>query len=67
MLTTMEKYNVNSRNSRLSWNPDVDPVTEERLTLFTKSDLEIWQRLMRIVFMNRTSPVTFSKRKIEWT
>jgi len=58
--------NLNTNGSRISWNPDVDPVTEERLALFQKSDLENWKRLMRIIFMNRREPVTFSKRKIKW-
>ncbi len=62
----MDKDAPKSHSSYLSWNPDIDPVTEERLKLFSKSDLEIWTRLMKIVFMNRTTPVTFSKRKIEW-
>ena len=62
----MEEDPLQSNSSYLSWNPEVDPVTEERLKLFSKSDLENWRRLMHIVFMNRTTSVTFSKRKIEW-
>ncbi len=56
-----------TEGSRISWNPEVDPVTEERLALFAKSDMENWNRLMRIIFMNRRESVTFSKRKIKWT
>ena len=63
----MKKDPPKSNSSYISWNPEVDPVTEERLKLFSKSDLENWRRLMRIIFMNRRTPVTFSKRKIEWT
>lgn len=62
----MENDNIKTRISHISWNPDVDPVTEERLALFAKSDLENWKRLMRIIFMNRREPVTFAKRKIRW-
>lgn len=62
----MNKDSLKIHTSSLSWNPDVDPVTEERLKLFSKSDLENWRRLMKIVFMNRKTPVTFSERKIEW-
>jgi hypothetical protein len=58
---------IRTGGSRISWNPEVDPVTEERLALFAKSDLENWNRLMRIIFMNRRESVTFSKRKIKWT
>ena len=62
----MENNKLNTGVSRISWNPDVDPVTEERLALFAKSDQDNWKRLMRIIFMNRREPVTFSKRKIKW-
>jgi hypothetical protein len=62
----MDKDSIKSHKSYLSWNPEMDPVTEERLKLFSKSDLDNWRRLMHIIFMNRTAPVTFSKRKIEW-
>jgi len=62
----MKKVSFKSNKSYLSWNPEMDPVTEERLKLLSKSDFEIWRRLMHIVFMNRTAPVTFSKKKIEW-
>ena len=59
-------YIKKTSTQRISWNPGVDPVTEERLALFAKSDLENWQRLMRIIFMNRPEPVSFSKLKIKW-
>jgi hypothetical protein len=61
----MNKDSLKLHTSYLSWNPDVDPVTEERLKLLSKNDLENWRRLMKIIFMNRKTPVTFSERKIE--
>jgi hypothetical protein len=63
----IEHKDISLQGSRISWNPDVDPVTEERLSLFAKSDHENWKRLMSIIFMNRRKPVTFLKRKIKWT
>ena len=62
----MNKDTLKSHKSYLSWNPEVDPVTEERLKLFSKTDLENWRRLMNIIFMTRKTPVSFSKRKIIW-
>ncbi len=67
MSDQIEHDDISMQGSRISWNPDVDPVTEERLSLFAKNDLENWKRLMSIIFMNRRKPVTFLKKKIKWT
>ena len=67
MSDQIENKDISLKGSRISWNPNVDPVTEERLSLFIKNDRENWKRLMSIIFMNRRKPVTFLKRKIKWT
>jgi len=51
---------------RLSWNPQVDPILEERLMCINMTDSEYWDRMMKIIGISRSNPVTFKQRKIKW-
>lgn len=57
----------NGMRSTLSWDPDVDPVVEDRLRCMQMSDEEYWNSMMRLLNLNRTEPITFEKRIIKWT
>jgi hypothetical protein len=50
----------------LSWNPNVDPETEDRLVFMKMSDAEKWKSFNKLILMNRKEPLTFHKRRIEW-
>lgn len=61
-------YCIMKANKRkISWNPNVDPVVEERYRCINMSDMEYWESMMKLICMNRKGPVTFEKRKIQWT
>ncbi len=57
----------NGMKSTLSWDPEVDPKTEDRLRCMAMSDHEYWNAMMRLINIGRTSPVTFAKRIIKWS
>jgi hypothetical protein len=57
----------NGMKSSLSWNPEGDPQTEDRLRCMAMSDHEYWNAMMRLINVGRTTAVTFDKRIIKWT
>ncbi|MEQ8688656.1 MAG: hypothetical protein RIE86_25365 [Imperialibacter sp.] len=57
----------NGMKSSLSWNPESDPQTEDRLRCMAMSDHEYWNAMMRLINVGRTTAVTFEKRIIKWT
>jgi hypothetical protein len=50
----------------LSWNPEIDPETEDRLRWLNMSDPEKWKAINKLIMMHRKTPLTFHKRRIEW-
>lgn len=50
----------------LSWNPDIDPETEDRLRFMNMPDPEKWKCFNKLIMMHRKTPLTFDKRRIEW-
>jgi len=57
----------NGMKSTMSWDPDVDPVEEDRLRCMQMSDEEYWNSMMRLLNLNRKEAITFEKRIIRWT
>tara|TARA_R100000027_G_scaffold67602_1_gene67112 strand:+ start:1397 stop:1606 length:210 start_codon:yes stop_codon:yes gene_type:complete len=57
---------IGKNKMRLSWNPDIDPETEDRLVFLAMSGPEKWQSLNRLILGNRKLPLTFHKRIIKW-
>lgn len=54
----------------ISWNPDVDPETEDRLAFLKLSPQERWRHMMAVVMLTYPGGAhacSYSKRKIEWT
>lgn len=57
-----------SNNKNISWNPSIDPETEDRLAFLKLSSQEKWKYMMGIVLANYPKKeVTYAKRIIEWT
>ena len=53
----------------LSWNPNVDPETEDRAAFLKLNSTERWNYIMAIVlatYPGGPEAVTFEKRRIEW-
>ncbi|WP_151996443.1 MULTISPECIES: hypothetical protein [unclassified Imperialibacter] len=57
----------NGMKSSLSWSPESDPQTEDRIRCMAMSDHEYWNAMMRLINVGRTTAVTFEKRIIKWT
>ncbi len=58
------------RKYSLSWNPDFEPETEDRLAFLRLSAQERWNHIMAVIlatYPKKNLPVTFHKRQIEWT
>lgn len=58
---------MNSNKRKISWNPDKSAEIEERIRCMEMDDKQFWESMMKLITMNRTTPVTFKKRKIKWT
>ena len=59
----------NEAKRALSWNPGVDPETEDRAAFLKLSHVERWNYIMEIVlatYPGGPEAVTFEKRQIEW-
>ncbi|MGB3588206.1 MAG: hypothetical protein WBA23_16775 [Tunicatimonas sp.] len=51
----------------ISWNPDVDPETEDRLAYLALNPQERWDYMMTLILATYPKKlVTYDKRKIEW-
>ncbi len=61
---------MKSRAQRtISWNPDINPETEDRKAFLELSPLERWEHIMAVVlatYPGGPEAVTYEKRQIEW-
>ena len=55
---------------RISWNPDIDPETEDRLAFLKLAPEERWRHIMALIMLTYpggSKALSFNERKIEWT
>ncbi|HNP19935.1 MAG TPA: hypothetical protein PKL31_15965 [Fulvivirga sp.] len=53
----------------ISWNPNIDSETEDRLNYLRLTPIEKWNYIMSVILLtypNTNKKVTFKKRIIEW-
>ena len=54
----------------ISWNPDLDPVEEDRIAFLSMNAQERWDYIMELIlatYPGGLSALRYDKRKIEWT
>ena len=54
----------------ISWKPDIDPETEDRLAFLKLNPQERWDYIMTLIlatYPKGVKTVQYNKRKIEWT
>jgi hypothetical protein len=53
-------------SKKIKWNPSSDYELEDLIYFHNLSDKKKWESMMKLIHLNRKTPITYKKRIIKW-